>query len=89
MQKSTFTAEHRVFTTLLAEKRLKRGFTQVQLAEKLGTTQSIISKWERGELRLDFVQIYAVCQALGITLATFAQEFERRCDATKRTPRSR
>lgn len=89
MEKSTFTPEHRIFTALLTEKRRDSGLTQVQLAEKLKTTQSIVSKWERGELRLDFVQIYAACQALGISLAAFSQEFERRCNASNRSTHGR
>lgn len=89
MEKSIFTPEYRIFTKLLRETRRAAGVTQVQLAGKLRTTQSIVSKWERGELRLDFVQIQGICRALGTTLAAFAQEFERRTHASKRPGRGR
>ena len=37
---------------LLAGARLKAGFTQAQLAEKLGIRQNMISDYERGKRRL-------------------------------------
>lgn len=84
MEKSIFTHEHRIFVELLRETREAAGVTQVQLASKLRTTQSVVSKWERGELRLDFVQIQRVCRLLGTNLVVFAREFERRTQAQKR-----
>lgn len=78
MEKSIFTNEHRAFVRLLRETRQAAGVTQVQLADKMRTTQSIVSKWERGELRLDFVQLHRICRVLGITLVAFAGEFENR-----------
>jgi transcriptional regulator with XRE-family HTH domain len=78
MEKSIFTPQYRHFLSLLKETRQAAGMTQVQLADRLRTTQSVVSKWERGEARLDFVQVQAVCTALGTSLASFAQEFERR-----------
>jgi transcriptional regulator with XRE-family HTH domain len=87
MEKSIFTHEHRVFVKLLRETRQAAGVTQVELAEKLRTTQSIVSKWERGELRVDFVQIQRICRELGTTLVVFAREFERRTQGLKRSGR--
>jgi len=78
MEKSIFTSQYRVFIKLLRETRRTAGLTQVELAGKLRTTQSIVSKWERDELRLDFIQVQAICRALDTSLASFAQEFERR-----------
>jgi transcriptional regulator with XRE-family HTH domain len=89
MEKSIFTHEHRVFVELLRETREAAGVTQVQLAEKMRTTQSIISKWERGELRLDFVQIQRICRVLGASFVTFAREFDRRTRSPKRRNRGR
>ncbi len=36
----------------LARMRKERGLTQIELADKLGSTQSLVSKFERGELLL-------------------------------------
>ena len=84
MDKSIFTTEHAVFKELLWETREAAGVTQMQLASKLRTSQSIVSKWERGDLRLDFVQIQRICRALGTTLVVFAREYERRTQSLKR-----
>lgn len=78
MEKSIFTREHRVFTELLRETREAAGITQVELAERLEQTQSYISKVERGDRRLDIVQLRHVCVALGTTLPALITEFEKR-----------
>ena len=49
---------------LLAEARLGRGFTQTEVARKLGVPQSFVSKYERGERRLDVIELWQILQAL-------------------------
>jgi len=51
--------------------RLKEGFTQTQLAEKLQRPQSYISKYEKGERRLDLIEINEICKACNTTLVEF------------------
>jgi transcriptional regulator with XRE-family HTH domain len=58
--------------------------TQVQLAKKLCQTQSFISKCERGERRLDVVQLRASGRAIGLTPPTIIAAFEERLGAKKR-----
>lgn len=77
MSKSTFTAEYRCFTRLLRATRERAGVTQVDLAKRLKQTQSYVSKVERGERRLDLVQLKWWCTALGTSVAAFVREFER------------
>ena len=77
MKKSLFSADYKCFLKLLREVRERAGLTQAQIAERLETTQSIISKCERGERRLDIVELNAWCQALGIPLPVFIAEFEK------------
>lgn len=76
MEKSTFTHEYAALCRLLRETRERAGLTQVELAEKIGETQSYVSKVERGERRLDVVQLQAFCQALKVPLSSFIAEFE-------------
>ncbi|MBN8626024.1 MAG: helix-turn-helix transcriptional regulator [Planctomycetes bacterium] len=78
MPKSTFTSEYRVFASLLRETREHAGVTQIALAKKLRQTQSYVSKVERGERRLDIVQLRWWCTALGTAASAFVREFERR-----------
>ncbi|MAT50869.1 MAG: transcriptional regulator [Porticoccaceae bacterium] len=77
MEKSIYTSEHVVLTRLLRQCREERGYTQTELGELLGQSQSFVSKFERGDRRLDFVQLREVCRVLGVTLVDFAKRFER------------
>lgn len=84
MEKSIFTREYGVFTQALRDARERAGLTQIQLAQKLKITQSYLSKVERGERRLDFVQVRRWCHALGLSLPQFVADFEARVDGKKR-----
>jgi transcriptional regulator with XRE-family HTH domain len=77
MEKSLFTAEYTVLRRLLRERREAAGVTQVELAKRLEETQSYISKVERGERRLDLVQLQYVCKAVGIDLKDFVEDYLR------------
>ena len=76
MEKSLFTDGYEVFLQVLREARLASGLSQEDLAEEIGETQSFISKCERGERRIDVVELAAMCRALGITLAQFVEAYE-------------
>ena len=78
MEKSTFTREYRVFLDTLKDCRQKANLSQIQLAAKLDQSQSFVSKCERGETRLDIVQLRVFCRAFGITLAAFVAALEDR-----------
>jgi len=43
--------------------RVDAGLTQEALAEKLGEKQNFISKYERGERRLSFIDVLTICKA--------------------------
>lgn len=60
---------------LLRQVRLDANLTQSQLAEKVGQTQSYVSKYENGEQRLDLIELEAVCKALGISLTDFVERY--------------
>jgi transcriptional regulator with XRE-family HTH domain len=77
MRKSLFSENYKCFLDLLREVRERAGLTQEQLAERLEATQSAISKCERGERRLDIVELKAWCDALDIPLSVFIAEFEK------------
>jgi transcriptional regulator with XRE-family HTH domain len=46
--------------------RLAADLTQAQLAARLGTTQSVVSAWERGDRRPDVHQLVRLAAALGV-----------------------
>lgn len=43
--------------------RKKAGLRQIDLAERLGVPQSFVSKYERGERQLTFVEVLLICEA--------------------------
>ena len=55
-----------------------RGISQAQLALLLGRPQSFISKYERGERRLDFVEVLEITEALGVDARDLVGEVQRR-----------
>ena len=61
--------------SLLKEKRQKMGVTQVLLAEKLNVTQTVISKIETCERRLDIIELISICSAINISFLDFINEF--------------
>lgn len=84
MEKSAFTPEYRTLCTLLRELREANGLTQEIVAERLDETQSYVSKCERGERRIDLVQLREFCRAIGVSLPEFVREFEKRLTQAKR-----
>ena len=81
MEKAIHSPEYRAFLRLLKETREASSVTQVELAERLSKqhspiTQSLVSKLERGEVRLDVVQLRWICGALGISLVDFVGKLE-------------
>lgn len=78
MQKSINSQTYAVFLELLRETREKAGITQLELSERLGETQSFVSKCERGERRIDIAELREFCAAMGTSLDKFIRMFEKR-----------
>lgn len=68
--------ERKVLLAVLRELRRQSNFTQDQLARSMGVKQGFISKYETGERRLDFLDLVAICDVLGISIVKFAEKFE-------------
>lgn len=78
MRKKSSGNEYSVLAETLRETRLKAKVTQVELAGRLGWTQSFVSKCDRGAVRLDMVQVRRVCTALGFDFVRFVRAFEQK-----------
>jgi transcriptional regulator with XRE-family HTH domain len=65
----------RRLTELLRDVRLEAGLTQSALAERIGQTQSYVSKYESGEQRLDLIELEAICNAVGISLRNLIDRY--------------
>jgi ribosome-binding protein aMBF1 (putative translation factor) len=77
MSKFTGTSEQQRLQELLRQIRVDAELKQADLAERLGQAQSFVSKYESGERRLDLLELREICEAVGISLATFVRRFER------------
>lgn len=71
MTSSLHTQRYQVFRSLLVEAREKAGLTQVEVAARLGKPQSYVSKYERGERRLDFTEFVELAEVLSVDTAEF------------------
>jgi transcriptional regulator with XRE-family HTH domain len=76
VDKTIFSTEYVRFLSLLRQTREQAGLTQVELAQRLDTTQSFISKCERGDRRIDIVELRAFCTAMGTSLMQFVETLE-------------
>lgn len=70
MSNSIYTTEHKVLVEMLRNARLNARLSQTALAGRLKIEQTEVSKYERGEKRLD---IYEIRQILESCNADFVQ----------------
>jgi transcriptional regulator with XRE-family HTH domain len=78
VRKSIYSPEQVELLKLLRDQRVRAGFSQADLAKRLGRSQSFVSKYETGELRLDLIELNMICRALGRSLSSFVRQFEKR-----------
>ena len=62
----------------VAAQRRKAGLTQVQVAGRLGRPQAFVTKYERGERRLDVIELVEVAAAIGADPVDLVGELARR-----------
>lgn len=65
---------------MLVRLRAEAGLDQTALADRLGITQSEVSKLERGERVLDVLWLRAWLRALGVEFARFAAALDHELD---------
>lgn len=76
MPKSIHSAEYRAFLSLLRQARQEAGLTQIELAKRLRVTQTFVSKCERGDRRMDVLELARFCVAMGSSLDAFVARLE-------------
>jgi transcriptional regulator with XRE-family HTH domain len=64
------------FRDAIRAERTRAGHTQSALSELLGRPQSYVSKYERGERRLDVVEFLEVASVLGFDAARFLKNLQ-------------
>jgi transcriptional regulator with XRE-family HTH domain len=68
--------QYQIFRTMLAAAREECGITQVEIAAQLCKPQSFVSKYERGERRLDFTEFVELANLLEIDAADFIKRYQ-------------
>lgn len=66
---------YQVFREMLVRARESAGLTQTDVAQRLSKPQSYVSKYERGERRLDVTEFVALADILEIDLVTFFETY--------------
>ncbi|PLP97922.1 transcriptional regulator [Cupriavidus pauculus] len=77
MEKTIHSEQYAHLLALLRSAREAAELTQIQLASRLGETQSFVSKCERGERRLDLIELRLWCAAIGVPLIEFVTRLEQ------------
>ncbi|MGB2580429.1 MAG: helix-turn-helix transcriptional regulator [Minisyncoccia bacterium] len=65
MSSSLHTKRYEQFRNLLIDKRKEAGLTQEDVARKLSKPQSFVSKYEKGERRIDLIEFIDIAEAIG------------------------
>ena len=71
MTKSIFQPEYKYFREMLINSRKKANLTQIELSKVLNRPQSYVSKYERGERRIDIIEFLEISNILEIDVFTF------------------
>lgn len=78
MQKSIHQTRYHIMIALLRQKRELAGITQIQLSNKLGVSQTIISKIETCERRIDVIELIDICNVINVSFVDFFNELNKK-----------
>lgn len=77
MRKSIPQTHYATLRKLLKECRLNEGLRQVDLARRLRKEQNYVSRYERGDRRLDVLELREICSALDVGVIEFMRRLEK------------
>lgn len=77
MRKSRFTPHYARLLERLRALRIDRGVLQTELARRLDVPQQYVSRYESGETRMDIVQLWRYCRALGVSFTACCKGLDR------------
>lgn len=83
MPKSLYSTESAVLRGRLRAVREEAGITQAQLAKAMGQHAIFVSQVERGVRRLDVVELWHYCCALGLDMSEFIAEFQAEIESRR------
>lgn len=65
MRHEIYSQEHQKLREVLRRERIAAGLRQSDIAKETNRSQAYISKFEKGDLRLDVVDFVRVCRSIG------------------------
>ncbi len=80
MRARSASERRRRLATLLRGLRVRAGLRQVDVAKRVGESQSYVSKYEAAEQRLDLVELERISRALGVELCHLVRMYEGSID---------
>lgn len=78
MPNSLHSQRYAFFRELLIAAREEAGLTQTQVAQQMRKPQSFVSKYERGERRLDFTEFMELAEVLSLDPVDFMRRYRIR-----------
>jgi transcriptional regulator with XRE-family HTH domain len=81
--RSVYSRDYQIFLEQLRAAREESGFTQREVADKLGRSQSFVAKCEQGHNRVDVAQLVEFCRVLGIPLVRFMERYNAALEAER------
>ena len=85
MTHSVHSKEYRKLCNLLVASRKSAGLSQAALASRLNTVQTYVSKYERGERRIDVIELISIAKALNLDIVALVTEINASVDKTARS----
>jgi transcriptional regulator with XRE-family HTH domain len=74
MEKSQHSTEYQRFLKALRQARKDAGLTQVEVARALGRHAPFVSNCEKGERRVDVIELAHFCRLYGVKLSAFLKK---------------
>lgn len=76
MEKTIYSEDYKRLCRMLKARRVFLGLRQADLAARLNVGQTFVSNYEKGERRLDLMELDSICEALEVPLVEFVTEFK-------------
>lgn len=78
MANSPFEPKYQIFREMLTRARTNKGMRQSEVADKLGRAQAFVSKYERGERRIDLPEFLEIAAVLDIDVLKFINDYQKK-----------
>jgi transcriptional regulator with XRE-family HTH domain len=76
--------QYKIVGACLAAARRRANVTQQELAARLGKPQSFVSEYERGQRRVDVIELLVISRALGVNPVELFGEIARSAERSDR-----